>query len=444
VTARPLSEGGEPGLPRSGSAASRTFAAFLSTLLPGLGQVYQERWVRGALMLLVPPLLLSLLGAFVFVADPIVAVIVRQGALFALLIVGGLFAYHVTIVGDAFAGRLGWGGFRGRPVFDHALLFAVVFGLSLMYYGLYRQSASWAGLLATVFQPAGRTIGVGTSSTDTTAPGWSGRERLNVLLLGIDTREESAETQNTDTVIVLSLDPVSNTAAMLSIPRDTLVDIPDIGQDKVNSAYSHGGSRRGAELARRTVERFLGIPIHSYAIIDFPAFRQTIDSVGGVVVDVRRPLRDEDYPTPDFGIERVRFLEGPQLMTGEDALRYARSRHDSNDFSRARRQQAVLFALRTRFAQAGLFRLPGIVQRVGPLVRTSFDPGNVISLARTALGIEPSRIRSEVLLPCNIDVPHCELTEESGPSGYYLIPDEDKVRSLVDDVFSGSRRTAAP
>lgn len=420
------------------------FAALLSALMPGLGQLYQERWVRGALMLLVPPLVLSLLGAFVFIADPIASAMVRRAALFAVLIVGALFTYHVAVVVDAFAGRLGGSGLRGRHLVDQALLLAILLGLSVLYLAAYRQSAAWAGLLSSVFQPVERTIGVGSSSADTTAPGWSGRERLNVLLLGIDTREEKGETQNTDTVIVLSLDPVSNTAAMLSIPRDTLVDIPGVGEDKVNAAYAYGGPQRGAELARRTVERFLGIPIHSYALIDFPAFRQTIDSVGGVIVDVRRPLRDEVYPTPDFGIERIRFLVGPQLMAGEEALRYARSRHDSNDFSRARRQQVVLFAVHTRFAQAGLFRLPGIVERVGPLVRTSFDPGNVISLARTALAIEPSRIRSEVLLPCGGDEPHCELTEENGPSGYYLIPDDDKVRALVNDLFGGSRRTAAP
>lgn len=429
-------------LPRPGEG-SPGFAALLSALLPGLGQLYQERWVRGALMVLLPPLFLVLLIGFTLIADPVAATMVRRAALVAILLVGGLFVYHVTVVADAFAGQLGRGGLRGRHAADVALLLAIVLGLSALYLAAYRHSVAWAAVIGAVFEPSGRTIAAGTPIGGTTAPGWSGRERLNVLLLGIDRRGTSGETQNTDTIILVSLDPAGRTAAMLSIPRDTLVEIPGVGQDKVNSAFAHGGPDRGPELARRTVERFLAVPIHSYAIVDFNAFRQTIDSVGGVLVDARRPLRDEDYPTPDYGVERVRFLAGPQLMDGEEALKYARSRHDSNDFSRARRQQAVLLALRARLAQAGIFRFPGIAERVGPLVRTSFDPSGVLPLARTALAIDAEDIQSEVLLPCGGDEPHCELTEEGSEAGYYLIPDVEKVRALLSDLFAGRSPASA-
>ncbi|MGH2377032.1 MAG: LCP family protein [Candidatus Limnocylindria bacterium] len=419
------------------------FATFLSALLPGLGQLYQDRWVRGVLMLLLPPLILLLALGFVLIAAPVTELVIRGAQLVAVLLVGTLFAYHAAVVIDAFAGRAG-ALLSHRPA-EYAVLAAVMLGLGLAYLPVYEQSRAWAGVVTSVFELPDRTVDVGTPSAETTAPGWSERERLNVLILGVDTREELAETHNTDTVIVLSLDPVSETAAMLSIPRDTLVEIPGVGADKVNSAYAHGGTgSRGAELARRTVERFLGIEVHSYALIDFVAFRSTIDSVGGVIVDVRRPLRDEHYPTEDFGVERLRFLAGPQHMDGEQALKYARSRHDSNDFSRARRQQAVIFALRESLARAGIFRMPGIVEEVGPLVRTTFDPGDVLRLARTALAVDVGQIRSEVLLPCGGDEPHCELTEENTPSGYYLIPDADKVRALVADLFEEAAGSRTP
>ncbi|MBI2983944.1 MAG: LCP family protein [Chloroflexi bacterium] len=416
----------------------------LSALLPGLGQIYDGRWTRGILMLAIPFFFLSLLAFAVLFGGPLASAVIQRAALFALIVVGALFGYHLAIVGDAFAG--GMRSPRGRHAIDYAILAAIVLGLVVAYYSAYRQATAWANVVAAVFEPAsGRTLAAGTPTGGTTAPGWSGRERLNVLLLGIDTREESPQTQNTDTLIVLSIEPTARTAAMLSIPRDTVVDIPGVGKDKVNAAYAHAqDARKGPELARRTVERFLGIPIHSYAIIDFTAFRQTIESVGGVLVDLPRPLRDEAYPTADFGVERFELRAGPQLMDGENALRYARSRHDSNDFTRARRQQLVLFALRDRFALAGLFRLPGIIERVGPLVRTNFDPGNVLPLARTALAIERSEIVSEVLLPCGGDAPHCELTEENGPLGYYLIPDVAKVRALVADLFAGRTPASAP
>lgn len=415
------------------------FAALLSALLPGLGQVYAGRWSRGALMLILPIAGALALAAILLFGGPLTSLVLGQARLFALLVVGGLFAYHVVVSADAFAGRVG--AFRGRHTLDYALLAAIVIGLLVLYYGAYRYSLAWADLFTTVFEaPAGRLIGAGTPLTATsTAPGWSGRDRLNVLLLGIDTREGAPETQNTDTVILLSLEPRERTAVMLSIPRDTLVEIPGGGRDKVNAAYARAGDpRKGPDLARRTVEGLLGIPIHSYAIIDFEAFRQTIASVGGVLVDVRRPLRDERYPTNDFGVERFELPAGPQLLDGDDALRYARSRHDSNDFSRARRQQAVLLALRDRFALAGLFRLPGIVERVGPLVRTNFDPGNTLPLARTVLGLDAGAITSDVLLPCSGDrPPHCELREQSDEKGYYLIPDVAKVRALLADLFAG-------
>jgi LCP family protein required for cell wall assembly len=431
-------------LPRVIEEGSPGFAALLTALLPGLGQMYHGRWRRGLIMLALPILGLALLFTLAFFIGPIAAALIRRASLFALVVVGALYAFHLVAVGDAFSGRIG-NVFRGRHSIDYALLIAIVFGLSIAYYSAYRQSTGWANVLAAVFEtPDGRTLGAGTPLAGTSAPGWSGRERLNVLLLGIDTRDEDPLTQNTDTVILLSIDPVARTGAMLSIPRDTLVDIPGVGQDKVNSAYAHAGDpQKGPELARRTVERFLGIPIHSYALIDFTAFRQTVDSVGGVLVDVRRPLRDEEYPTADYGIERVEFRSGPQIMDGEQALRYARSRHDSNDFSRSRRQQAVLRGLRDRFALAGIFRLPGIAERVGPLVRTNFDPANVIPLARTALAIDGNDIHSEVLLPCGGDEPHCELMEENGATGYYLIPDVSKVRALLSDLFAGTRPASA-
>ena len=422
------------------SDGSPGFAALLSALLPGLGQMYQQHWRRGLLLLALPAAGLGLFVLLALFVGPVASVVVRRAGLFALLIVGGLYAYHVIVVGDAFAAR----SLRVRAwhAFDYGLLLAIVLGMSITYFAIYRHASAWASALDAIFEPAaGRTIAAGTATGGTTAPTWSGRGRLNVLILGIDTRDDDPETRNTDTIIVLSVDPDTRTAGMLSIPRDTLVDIPGVGRDKVNSAYAHAKDpdANGAALARRTVEVFLGIPIHSYAVIDFNAFHQTIDSVGGVLIDVKRPLRDEEYPTSDSGIERIEFRAGPQVMDGDDALRYARSRHDSNDFNRSRRQQAVIVALRARFMQAGLFRLPGIMDRVGPLVRTDFQPGNVLPLARTVLSIDAGAIKSDVLLPCSSEAPHCELSEVDGGDGYYLIPDMAKVRAFVAEVFPGSK-----
>ena len=415
------------------------FAALLSGLLPGLGQLYQDRWLRGVLMLLIPIFAVVLGGAFVFVADPLTRAVVQNARLVALLVVGALFAYHVVVVADAFAGRLGASrGVRGRHLIDYGVLLVVTLALVGVYGTVYRESAAWAGVIAKVFEPIGR--GLPARGDESPPPSWSGRDRLNVLLLGIDRRGKDSPTENTDTVIVLSLDPVNNTATMLSIPRDTFVAIPGQGQDKINAAYAYGGEQRGPDLARRTVENLLGIPIHSFALIDFEAFTKIVDSSGGVLVDVKRPLRDEEYPTADFGIERLQLLVGPQLLDGQNALRYARSRHDSNDFSRARRQQDVLAGLRARLVQGGLGRIPLVIDRVGSAVQTNFDPANVLPLARTGLAIDAGAIKSEVMLPCNApEAQHCELREENSALGYYLVPDKAKIADLVAWLFYDPR-----
>jgi LCP family protein required for cell wall assembly len=415
-------------------SGSPGFAAVLSLLLPGLGQMYRGRWIRGTLMILLPVFAVLLVGAFVAIADPLTSFVLRNAAAITFLLASAFFMYHLFVVADAFAGkRRDIRSLRGRPVLDYLVLGVACIALVGFYAAAYRGSAPWAGAFAKVFAPlANGPIGAppGTEQ-ESPPPGWTGTERLNVLLLGIDTRDESATTQNTDTMIVLSLDPVNKTAAMLSIPRDVYIDRPGVLVDKINAAYAVGGP----DLSRRVVEDLLGIRINAYALVDFDAFTKIVDSVGGVVIDVKRPVRDESYPTPDYGVERVDITAGPQLMDGQTALRFARSRHDTNDYSRAQRQQLVLSALRTRMAEGDFIRgLPGLIDRVGSVVQTNFDPANILPLAQFGSGIDGDAIRSEVLYPCGGAYPHCEL-QSSSANGFYLIPDRAKIRDLAAAVF---------
>ncbi len=417
----PRDRDGSPGL-----------AAICAALLPGLGHLYQERWIRGSVIFLIPVLAIALGGAFIATFDPLTSLLIRHAVVFTVAIVGGLLLYHLWSVADAFASGFRHRGSTSRKLArDYAALALVTFALIAGYASIYRGANAWAGLAARVFAPvAGATArGVATAFEP---PAWNGHERLNVLVLGVDSRGVAADTQNTDTMIVLSLDPVNRTAAMLSVPRDTLAAIPGHGRDKVNSAFALGGP----ELSQRTIEDLLGIRINSYVLINFEAFTKIVDSVGGVMVDVKRPIRDESYPTADFGVERLSIQPGTQLMDGDVALKFARSRHDSNDFSRARRQQDVISAMRSRLATDGMLaRVPGIVSDVGSAVETNFDPANVLSIAGLGGGIPANEIKSEILLPCGGDAPHCELSEENSALGYYLIPDRAKIANLVAELF---------
>ena len=415
--------------------ASPGLAAVLSGLLPGLGQVYQERWTRGVITFLIPVLVVAFGGAFVAMFDPLTSLVIRQAVLFTVIIVGGLLLYHLVAVADAFAGGFRGRSLRGKHAADYFALGIVTLALIAGYGSIYRGANAWAGLAARVFAPVAGTTARGATTVFDPVP-YNGRDRLNVLVMGIDSRGTTGDTQNTDTIIVLSLDPLNKTASMLSVPRDTLVAIAGHGQDKVNAAYAYGGP----DLAQKTVESLLGIRINSYALIDFGAFTRIVDAVGGVVIDVKRPIRDEAYPTVDFGVERLNIQPGPQLMPGDAALKYARSRHDSNDFSRARRQQEVISAIRARLATDGMLaRLPSIVGDVGSAVETNFDPANILPLAGLGGGIPSGDIKSEVLLPCGGDSPHCELTEQNGQLGYYLIPNKAKIANLVAELFYDPR-----
>lgn len=184
---------------------------------------------------------------------------------------------------------------------------------------------------------------------------WNGKERVNVLLLGIDQRAgEHERAYRTDTMIVLTLDPLTLEAGVLSIPRDLWVLHPG-DFDQVNyrinqanflgDAFDYPGG--GIALARKTVENFLGISIHFVVRINFTAFEYFIDRIGGIVIDVPEPIYDPAYPTEDYGVEVFSLPAGLQTMDGLTALKYARTRHSQNgDFDRARRQQQVMMAVR--------------------------------------------------------------------------------------------------
>jgi LCP family protein required for cell wall assembly len=413
------------------AADSPGLAAVLSGLLPGLGQLYQQHWIRGAITLLIPLLMLALGGAFIATFDPLTALVIRHAVVFTVVVIGGLLLYHLWAVGDAFAGGLRGGAGRGKQAADYFALGIVTVALILGYGSIYRGANAWAGLAARVFAPVAGTTARGATTVFEPVP-YNGRDRLNVLVMGIDSRGTVGDTQNTDTMIVLSLDPLNRTASMLSVPRDTLVTIPGQGQAKINAAYAIGGP----DLAQKTVEGLLGIKLNSYALVDFGAFTRIVDTVGGVLIDVKRPIRDESYPTADYGVERLLIQPGPQRMPGDVALKYARSRHDSNDFSRARRQQDVIAAIRARLSADGMLsRIPSIVGDVGSAVETNFDPANILPLAGLGGGIPSSDIKSDVLLPCGGESPHCELNEQNGGLGYYLIPDKAKIANLVAELF---------
>ncbi|MBA3532255.1 MAG: LCP family protein [Ardenticatenales bacterium] len=224
---------------------------------------------------------------------------------------------------------------------------------------------------------------------------------VSILLLGTDARPEEGVASRTDTMMVLFLDLESSSATLISIPRDLWVAIPGYGEGRINTAYFMGQAwYRGAEVARQTVSQVLGIPIGYTVVIDFDGFRQIIDSMGGVEVDVPEAIDDPAYPDDSYGSYRLYIPAGPQQMDGAQMLRYVRTRYGSNDLERAARQQAVLEAIRQHLlSPQQLPSLPGYLTEGSSQVDSTLSLADLFFLAHFAQTLKPQRIQSHVLAP---------------------------------------------
>lgn len=209
--------------------------------------------------------------------------------------------------------------------------------------------------------------------------------RVNILVMGVDERETWSEgPPRTDAMMLVSIDASSRLATVLSIPRDLWVSIPGYGQERVNVAYrvaelTEPGS--GPQKACETISALLGVPVTKYAVVNFRAVTQIIDAMGGVEVDVPYEIWDHMYPTEDNRYMTVHFPAGPQTLTGEKALQYARTRYGSTDFERMRRQQQVIEALQRRVLRPEFLpQLPGLLRLARDCIKTNVSVSEMLAL----------------------------------------------------------------
>lgn len=232
-------------------------------------------------------------------------------------------------------------------------------------------------------------------------------DRINILLLGMGGPGHNGP-YLTDTIILASIKPSTNRAALLSIPRDLLVEIPGHGWRKINNANAFAEANEpgsGGKEASQTVEDAFGVPVPYYIRVDFSGFRKLIDDLGGISVNVDRSFTDAQFPTGDDLTQVVRFDAGWQEMNGTRALIYARSRHGSNgegsDFARARRQQKVLLALRDKMLSAGTLTNPKKIKSViGALtnhVATNIEFREILRLLDIGIKLDGASIVHRVL-----------------------------------------------
>ena len=207
----------------------------------------------------------------------------------------------------------------------------------------------------------------------------------NILILGTD--QIKNEAARADTIIVLSFNEDTEEVALISIPRDARVEIPNRGLDKINHAMAYKGE---IVLMKSTVEKLLDIPIHHYVYTNFRGFSSIVDILGGVTIDVEKEMIhiDEDEPFP------FHILPGPQKLKGEQALGYVRFRgDDEGDFGRIRRQQIFLNAVaKETLKLSTVLKLPQLLEQAAKHIRTDMTISQLLSFAKTATGIDPDEI----------------------------------------------------
>jgi LCP family protein required for cell wall assembly len=272
---------------------------------------------------------------------------------------------------------------------------------------------------------------------------------INILLIGVDERPDHPEEGvRSDTLIVVHLDTIGRRVSLLSIPRDTRVELRDMGPAKINVAYGYGyaaaeklygegvtPAQGGMALAAETVGQFLDLPIHYTAQINFDGFARVIDALGGVTIDVPRRIVDDAYPTPDFGTVRVEFEPGPQRMDGARALIYARTRHADSDFGRAGRQQQVIRAVVDELRARGLPGAALLVPALGRALDGAFTttlplsrPDMVLGIGWIATGLDPATIGQYRLAP--------DTAPNFREIGSDILWDPAEVRAVVRDFLA--------
>src|SRR5215216_906454 len=274
-------------------------------------------------------------------------------------------------------------------------------------------------------------------------PAWDGASRITVLLLGLDYRDYIANEgpPRSDTMILLTIDPLTKTAGMLSIPRDMWVNIPGFQYGRINMAYFYGeGSKLpggGPELARKTVEQFIGVPIQYYAQIDFNTFVEFIDLIGGIEIYNTEDLRLDPVGT---GRDKIRIkCCGWRELNGEKALAYARFRKDKEgDIGRSERQQKVIIAIRNKVLSPENFpvllgKAQQFYEEFSSGIKTNMPFDVAIQLGVLARDIPVESIKRGVI---NYNMVALDETTLGGEAASVMKPLPDKIRELRDEVFT--------
>jgi LCP family protein required for cell wall assembly len=241
------------------------------------------------------------------------------------------------------------------------------------------------------------------------------KDKATVMIMGVDERAD--DVGRSDTLMIATLDPDKNQAALLSVPRDTRVKIKGHGFDKINAAYAYGGRK----LTQETIESLLNTHIDHYIKINVHGFTKIIDALGGIDIDVEKRMYYED-PWDDDGGLYIDLQPGMQHMDGKTAITYVRYRDEEGDIGRIKRQQNFMKAVMDKLVSPTIIpKLPAIVSAVSDSVETDMSVSEILSFLGTLQDAKDNGLKSEMLpgKPVYIE----------GIS--YWVPDISKTRQIL-------------
>lgn len=268
-----------------------------------------------------------------------------------------------------------------------------------------------------------------------------GPGRMNILLIGLDGfSADYNRAARSDSIMIVGVNFAAKNAQMLSIPRDLWVQLPNMPQvpeARINTAYHYGELYQvpgggPAELSA-TIANTFGLRIDRFVVVNFFAFEQGVDAIGGIDVEIARPIHDGAYPLRDgSGTIVIDFPAGRIHLDGSNALIYARVRHDNSDFQRMRRQQQVLFAIRDKLlSPEAIPQLPALAQVLSSAVRTD------LTVEDTALlGCLGPQINRESIQTWVIDSSLTQPTQLSSGANV-LLPKMEAILPILENFNTG-------
>lgn len=334
----------------------------------------------------------------------------------------------------------------GRRTLLSLLIFFCLLLCSLSFCGYFYLESSTQGF----FHPVSRGQGEPPDDGAITGHAW------NILLLGSDNDNKySFPALLTQVMMVVHVDPGNNSVALVSIPRDSWVPVPEVGgMHKIDQAFLLGASPHsrfddGVRLARMTIEQDYGITIDRYAWVGLNGFASIIDTLGGVDIDLTHPVVDDAYPddthtnTKDpYALQRLYLAPGPQHLNGLQALEYVRTRHSDlvGDIGRTERQQQVLLALEKKLTATNvLTHLQSLIADMQGKMYTDLSQQEMLAFAGFAHGLSSSSIQHVTLGPGNGAQNYGTFSQVYDPllksDQDVLLPQCQNIQPLLDNIF---------